>query len=59
MVAGVHHFLNQRDRAEVASCKVAGLVPNCGMFGGPSVSLTKCPFSALAASWILALWIAM
>jgi hypothetical protein len=45
-------------RAEVASCKVAGLVPDCRMFeGGPSVGLTKCPFSVLAALWILALWI--
>jgi hypothetical protein len=59
MVAGVRHFLNQCSRAEVASCKVAGLVPDCRMFGGPSVGLTKCPFSVLAAWWFLALWMAM
>jgi hypothetical protein len=58
MVAGVRHFLNQRSRAEVASCKVAGLVPDCRMFErGLSVGLTKCPFSVLAVLWILALWI--
>jgi hypothetical protein len=38
MVVGVRHFLNKRSRAEVASRKVAGLVPDCRMFeGGPSV----------------------
>ncbi|KAM5528606.1 hypothetical protein FOXYSP1_19087 [Fusarium oxysporum f. sp. phaseoli] len=37
-------------RVDVASCKVAALE------GGPSVGLTKCPFSVLAALLILALW---
>jgi hypothetical protein len=60
MVAGVRHFLNECSRAEVASCKVAGLVPDYRMFeGGLSVGLTKCPFSVLAALWTLALWITM
>ncbi|KAJ9419644.1 hypothetical protein QL093DRAFT_2370964 [Fusarium oxysporum] len=47
-------------RAEVASCKLAGLGPGCRMFeGGPSVGLAKRLFSVLAALWILALWITM
>jgi hypothetical protein len=50
MVAGVRHILNQCSRAEVASCRVAGLVPDCRTFErGPGVGLTKCPFPVLAA----------
>ncbi|KAJ9419636.1 hypothetical protein QL093DRAFT_2370793, partial [Fusarium oxysporum] len=58
------HFASQtahcHRRAEVASCKVAGLIPDYRMFeGGLSVGLTKCPFSVLAALWILELWTIM
>jgi hypothetical protein len=46
VAGGARYFLNQCSRAEVASCQVAGLVPDYQMFeGGPSVGLTKCPFS--------------
>ncbi|KAJ0129485.1 Uncharacterized protein HZ326_27418 [Fusarium oxysporum f. sp. albedinis] len=55
-----YHFFWPVHHSFDLSCKVAGLVPECRMFkGGPSVGLTKCPFSVLAALWTLALWITM